>query len=198
MSFVQRVLEDPVALGTWVLALSTLLLALGTMVMVAIQTTTLRHTLRTDALSRLTALWDSSAMRTRRRQVARWLLSVNRSDDATFDDPRNAEVADFFEDVGALLRKKRLEFDLVWQAFSEDAVGWWVAIAEGFVESARRDGDPGTYSEYEYLVGRLVREDSRRAPMFKGWSQDNIEQFLEAERDLLLDEPSQVRLVGEQ
>lgn len=195
MFIVQRVLDDPVALATWALAGATLLLALGTILMVGVQTKALMSALRTDALSRLTAAWDSKEMRARRRQLARWLLTVDRTSAAVSDNSKIAEVPDFFEEVGALLRKKRLDFDLVWQTFSEDAVGWWEAIGQIYAEKYRRDfNDSASYSEYEYLVCRIKKEDKRRVPQNAGWKDKDVRSFLEAERDLMMDEP--VRIVS--
>jgi hypothetical protein len=198
MAYLQRILDDPVALGTWALALATTILAIATIVFVRQQTKALTFTLRTDALSRFTALWDTSPMRARRRELAKRILTSSQEAVAQSNDTQTGDVVDFFEDVGALLRKDRLDFDLVWQAFSETAVGWWEAVGKMYADDCRIvDRDSSSYSEYQYLVGRLAQEDARRVPGHAGWSSDDVKSFLESERDLQPDEPVRVIVVKE-
>src|SRR5262249_8726950 len=104
--------------------------------------------------------WDSPVMRARRRRLAA-LLQNTRLEDI---DPHIVEdVMNFFEDVGSMLRSKYVEIGPTWQAFSVVSRHYWSAFAESYITDMREDyGDATFYTEFEFLVQRMNREECRR------------------------------------
>jgi hypothetical protein len=194
-SITEYLTHDPLVLATWALVVVTGGLAMATVVLVRAQTKAMIQTLRTEALARFTEKWDAPEMQARRRHVAGWLIAGGSSRDAESGYKITA-VIDFFEDLGSLLRLGRLDFDLVWHAFSDTAVGWWEAGGAEHVKCEReRWSDPALYSEYEDMLKKLERENRRKVPGYDGWHREDVVAFLESERDLILPEPTRVVLM---
>ena len=202
-----RALHDPTALATWALVAATLILVFITIRFnartigaaaeqtkaVLEQTKAVEQSLRTDALARLTALWDSPDLRSRRRYVASSVLS---STDAPAELNVREDVVDFFEEVGALLRSGRLDVDLVWHAFADAAEGWWMAHGRAHAARVRADyDDPSLYSEFEYLIEAVERENGKRsAGRHRTYYVGHEREFLESEATLLPNDPIQVTM----
>ena len=64
-----------------------------------------------EAVARLTTLWDSPDVRARRQHAA--AETMDRRVAPAGARSTVAEVMDFFEDVGSLMRRKRLDRDLI-------------------------------------------------------------------------------------
>jgi hypothetical protein len=145
--------EFAVVLATWVLVV-------GTIASVWIQFVLTRRTLTADLFTRLNEKWDGPTMRARRRTLASELQKQPAQDVA----PTTVEdVIDFFEDLGAMLRKHWLDEDSVWNSFSVSCRYYWKACGETYVVDYRRRYVDETYfSEFEFLSTRMSEIERRR------------------------------------
>ena len=180
-SFFDTLFSDKVADATWALALATVGVAV-------ITANGIKRSLRTDALARFTTAWDCSEVRQRRKRFATWVLQ-HRDEIPDIATSGVADVMDFFEDLGTLLRPGRLDKKLVWQAFADASVGWWLAIGEKYALDIRKTAkDKFLYSEYGHLVKEMQKITRGRSHEPENWTAAQISTFLLTEKNLFVGE----------
>ena len=101
-------------------------------------------------------------MRARRRQLAKSLLTLK---DAEVPTGQVEEVLGFYEDLGAMVRKGWMDKEIVWQSFAEAARQYWSALSQYVTDFRQKTGDASFYSEYQYLVGEMERQELRHRGM---------------------------------
>jgi len=139
-------------IGTW-------LLVIGTLGAVVFQVAYMRRALNADTFSRMTNRWDAPAMRGRRKRLATEL----RAEKLMAVAPASIdEVLDFFEDLGTVLREGWLPIRSVWQSFSTDARHYWAACGQYVTDKRNEYQDQTYFSEFDYLVQRLTKEEASR------------------------------------
>jgi hypothetical protein len=138
------------ALSTWVLAVGTLLILLW-------QTRQTQVLNGANAVMNLRDKFDSTRMRAVRRHISERLLKQAHEDIASI------EVVTFFELVGTLTHRKVLDEELVWEAFGSWVTSYWWALRNpsDWVGRLRKDlGDPLVFHEFEWLDARIRRRDA--------------------------------------
>jgi hypothetical protein len=125
---------------------------------------------------KLEAEFGAPDMRTARSLAAKALRS-----DA--NAPEIEPVLDFFETIGALLRRRALDEEFAWSSFSYWALRY-AALARDRIQARRgAEADQTYYEEFDLLIRRFERVEVRRrhlklAPAF---SRDSLVSFLEEE-----------------
>jgi hypothetical protein len=139
-----------VAVGTWVLVLCTL-------AAVGWQVRAQRKANAVTFLIQLTEAWDSERMRKNRENVSHHLGA--KSPVAPIKVGKlMAPVANFFELVGLLTRRRVLDREMVWSTFSYYAVLYFAALKKR-IEDERR-ADQTLYTDFEWLYQQM-QLDSR-------------------------------------
>jgi hypothetical protein len=136
-------------LGTWVLVIATI-------VLVYWQTRQTYRLHSANAVLELRERFDAPRMRQARRRLSQHLLGRDSADIS------NAEVASFFELVGALVHGGMLNERIVWNAFGS----WITTYYWGLRHPTDRIGqirerlhDPLVFFEFEWLNDRVQRMD---------------------------------------
>ncbi len=141
------------AVGTWLLAICTLILVMATRRIAKDQADTLRNESRVRLTVERRDRWESPEMISHRIPLAK--LAINARN-------RNIPVAGidhhvlaFFEGIGVLLRKGALDTDLVRALLSYVAKRYW-AVLEDYVRQDQQN-HPGAdlWCEFGYLVQEL-------------------------------------------
>ena len=105
--------------------------------------------------------FHTDLMRALRRRAATELASGDSFD--AFDD-----LADFFDFVGILVRRRVLDEEMAWSSFYRRAAAFWdEGLAKKVIERARKC-QPLRWNEYEYLVRRLERVHARKGKLETG------------------------------
>ncbi len=141
-----------------VAAISTWVLAIGTLLILFWQTRQAQVLNSANAVMNLRDKFDSSRMRSVRRHLADRLLKQAHEDIASI------EVVTFFELIGTLTHRGVLDEDLVWEAFGTWITAYWWALRHpaDWVDRLRRDlEDPLVFHEYEWLSNRVLALDRR-------------------------------------
>jgi hypothetical protein len=113
-----------------------------------------RNQIATHLYLQMTERFDSARMHEMRKILALNFLA-NASDETIQED-----VMNFFEDLGALLKKGRLDEELAYNAFSYHAIAWW-AICRPYVRRQRdRDKDSTLFREFEAFAARMAVLDA--------------------------------------
>ncbi len=160
-------------------ALSGTLAAVAALTVAAINYFQLKHSrfsLGVDLLLRLEATFDGPEMKAARSQAAKALKCGTETADL---EP----VLDFFETVGALVRRRALDPELAWSSFS-----YWVtcyaAIARDRIQARRSlESDHTYYEEFEFLAKRFTQVEIKKRHLKSppSFSLESIEAFLEEE-----------------
>ena len=143
---------DPVVwatLGTWVLIVATIVLLYWQ--------TRQEHRLHSaNAVLELRERFDAPRMRSARRQLSTVLLHGSPGDVA------NAEVASFFELIGALVHGGMLNERIVWNAFGSWITNYYWGLRhpnDRIGQIREKFKDPLVFFEFEWLNGRVLRLD---------------------------------------
>ncbi len=164
--------EGWTAIGTWVLAVVTMFLAIGTLFAVWWQVREQRasnmallgeqhETSGVTVLLRLVETWDGETMR-RNRDRLKYHLERENPVAAIKARKLMGSVAGFFELVGALTRRNVLDHDMVWGMFSYYAVHYFAALQGLILEERELDSDPTLYEDFEWLSDEMKKIDRRR------------------------------------
>jgi hypothetical protein len=141
-----------------VAAVSTWVLAIGTLVILFWQTRQTQVLNSANAVMNLRDKFDSTRMRSVRRHLSERLLKQAHEDIASI------EVVTFFELIGTLTHRRVLDEDLVWEAFGTWITAYWWALRHptDWVGQLRHDlEDPLIFHEYEWLTNRVLELDRR-------------------------------------
>ncbi len=183
-------------LGTWVLALSTILVSRATWRLVTTTQTAMKQQasdakaatdrqsadVKIDLSVRLHMMmeekWDGEAMAIQRSQLARQLLAK-----AAHDEIHEA-VMDFFESLAILYRLDLVHKELAWNTFSFYGTRWWTACRDYiFAErhKQREDNEPMSFTEFEKFADKLIEREAtarKKARSAIEPNADDIRQFL--------------------
>lgn len=162
-----------IAVGTWVLAV-------GTLIAIWVEVRDLRVSRSAEAFARFTERWDSPAMMWKRRRLAIALC-----------DPKTRQVSSeiiesvivFFEDLGTALREKYISEHAALSRFSYWTRQYWLACGKGYVERLRdQSGDIAYFKDFEIFVEEMKKEESKRGAHAPG--AESIRAFLDSEAGL--------------
>lgn len=160
--------EALIALGTWALAIVTIVLAVITGLMMRTQvreTTRIAKAqisgAREESKARLLLYYqdkyDSPGMVRHRGRLASQVFDLSkRTNYRDILEP----VPLFFESMGLLLREQHLDSTMVWNIFGNPAPLYWRAI-KGFVAEERAE-DKEYWAEFEYLVDEFYKIEMTR------------------------------------
>jgi hypothetical protein len=74
----------------------------------------------------------------------------------------NDDVLNFFDDLGSLLHRGRLDETLTYNAFCYYAKGWWSVCASYVTYIRDQDRDPTHFSEFKYFADRMCELDAEK------------------------------------
>jgi len=162
-----------------VVAFSSAAAAMAALVVALVTCFQLKHArfaLGVDLVLKLEAQFDAPEMKTARSLAAK---ALSRDTNAVELEP----VLDFFETVGALLKRRAVDGDLAWSCFS-----YWVlryaALASDQIRARRKaDLDQTYYQEFEFLVEQMERVEGKKRHLksVPPFSHDSLVSFLEEE-----------------
>ena len=162
-----------------VVALSSALAATAALVVAGVTCFQLRHArfaLGVDLILKLEASFDGPETKAARSLAARALKSGTNAADLEL-------VLDFFETVGALVRRRAVDNELAWSTFS-----YWVlryaALARDQIQARRKtESDQTYYQEFEFLAKRLTEVEikKRHLKALPSFSMESLASFLEEE-----------------
>ena len=113
---------------------------------------------RTDLLVRLYATWDS----------LEFLEAFHKIYWADFHDldsmiesiggrPLGTYVFTFYDQVGVLLKRGLIDFDLVHDLLGDSTLQMWEKVGPPLIETRARSGDPTLYVNFEFLYEEMKR-----------------------------------------
>jgi hypothetical protein len=73
-------------------------------------------------------------------------------------------VATFYDQVGALLRRNLIDYDLANDLLGNSAIQLWEKIAHVIREARERSHDPRLYKHFEFLYEEMVRRGGAGDP----------------------------------
>lgn len=113
-----------------------------------------------EQMNRIVREWDSE--RTTRHKLE--ILLALRNGVKTADIPFGAAgmVADFWEDLGILVRAGHSDRTLVYESFSAQCRWWWAALAPFTSRSRIERNDPRIGEHHEWLADLMARWTERR------------------------------------
>jgi hypothetical protein len=124
-----------------------------------------RLNLEYDLLTRLGDRMDNPQYQRTTKAAAKYLLDNAFVDDGVVEMERLnyavAEVCNFFEEVGEMLRLGVLSDVSVWNRYSTSAYLYWSACKPSIEKMREEHGDPAYFEEFEYLC-RVVDEMDRK------------------------------------
>jgi hypothetical protein len=141
-----------------------------------------RNDIATRLFLQMTDRFDSDRMHQMRNHLAYQILA--REPDGAIKE----DVMNFFEDLGALLLRGRLDEKLAYHAFCYHAIRWW-PICKAYVERQRsRKEDPTLFSEFQAFAKRMTELDAaerRVHPTEIEPDQLELDAFLREEQSLV-------------
>ncbi len=152
-----------------VTAISTWILAIGTLIILFWQTRQTQVLNSANAVMNLRDKFDATRMRSVRRHLSDRLLKQ------AHEDIASVEVITFFELVGTLTHRRVLDEDLVWEAFGTWITAYWWSLRHpvDWISRIRQDfEDPLVFHEYEWLHNRVLELDRRALAKFHRASGD--------------------------
>ena len=96
---------------------------------------------------------DSRKMRAARKRLALQILRK------APDDEIDEDVMNFYEDMGALFFKGRMDEVLSYSGFSYDAIRWWAACEPYIRRQRAGEEDPTFYEHFEAFASRMRAVD---------------------------------------
>ena len=103
--------------------------------------------------------WDRASMHKKRMALAFQFLEQRRGITQVRDKDIKEDVMDFFEDLGILSRKGRLDDELTYEVFSYYAKGWWFFCKPYVVRLRDRKGDLSLFADFEaFTIWMMERE----------------------------------------
>jgi len=117
--------------------------------------------------------FDSPTIKEARKNLAKQLLSHASHYDIKED------VMNFFEDLGLLLKEKRLDEKLFWGNFSFYAIRWWIATKDYITEERKKyNNDTSLFSDFEYLAGKIYKMEIKELGKSSAELQPDSEEIL--------------------
>lgn len=171
------------AIGTWALAVATILLAVFTLLIGWSQAQDAKESreqqdkdamelIRVQVAMEFDKSFDSIEMRNARRRLAKQLLNNH--------EVTEERVADFFENVGLYMHKGRIDEDTVYNSYAGMVEGYWPALKTYVMESRKKDESPEEYIHFEQLYREMIERDKMETEM----NQNDIKDFLNQESKL--------------
>jgi hypothetical protein len=139
-------------IGTWVLALGTIVLVLETRDSMRKQALDSERDLKVRLHLAMEDRFDSGTFAVARAGLARQVLAK-----APHDEIQET-VFDFFESLAILDRRRMLDDDLAWNTFSYYVTRWWAACKDYVIEERklqREERIPQSYVQFEAFATRL-------------------------------------------
>jgi hypothetical protein len=114
---------------------------------------------RADLLLRLYATWDSLDFQEAFHRLYWGEYSNYDSFLEHVEGQRHVGtyVATFYDQIGALLRRGLIDYDLVDDLLGNSAIQLWEKIAPIILEARVRSDDPRLYEHFEFLYGEMKR-----------------------------------------
>jgi len=92
------------------------------------------------------------------------------------------DVFDFFETIGHLVRRKKLDKEFVWHTFYEWIHGYWSSGVEYITETRKREEDQTLWEDFEWLHNELLKIQKHKGGISRPLlSKEEIKKFLENE-----------------
>lgn len=141
----------------WITAIATVLAAFAAIVALLMQGKWTQRALGADVYYKLEEkFFHTELMRGLRRKAARELLEYEEQGSEkkyeAFDD-----LADFFDFVGVLVRRRILDREMAWSSFYRRAYAFWSKAEDlGIVEDAWNNA-PQRWNEYKFMVEELAK-----------------------------------------
>jgi len=149
-------------LTVWVPILGTWVLVVGTLAFSYWQLRQGQQLHSTSTILDLRERFYSVRLCQARRDLSSWLLQPGRS-----SEPKNWEVALFFELVGSLTRSGLLQRKLVRKAFGTWITAYYTFMTEPVDMISRWRGesnDPQIFADFEWLARQIIESERRIAP----------------------------------
>ncbi len=115
-----------------------------------------RQSLNIDLLLKFDVRFNDESFKAVRRAAAKSIYDFRMNKNK---DKVREEVFDFFETVGLLLRKYKLDKELVWSTFIEWVRGYWQA-GNMYIGKEQKD-DETRWQDFTYLFKELTKADQR-------------------------------------
>ena len=117
---------------------------------------------RTDLLLRLYSTWDTLEFQEAFHRLYWADFHDYDSFLASVEGERHvgSYVATFYDQVGALLRRNLIDYDLVDDLLGNSAIQLWEKIEHVIREARVRSHDPRLYEHFEFLHGEMSRRGS--------------------------------------
>ena len=96
-----------------------------------------------------------------------------------------AAVGNFWESLGTLGRRGHLDTRLLWDAFGNDCLVWWLGL-EDWIRGKRAEiGDPKIFEHFEWLAQQMVDLDRRGGsePITAAWAEASLPSRIAATED---------------
>jgi hypothetical protein len=174
--------EIATAIGTWAVAGVTWWLVLETKRHLSRQNEITKDNLAAELQLKLEDKFDDPYMLRERTKLAKQIQAKAHHDD--IQEP----VMDFFESVGAMVRRGYLDKELAHCAFCHHCIHWW-SITKDYVfdERKRQNNDHTMYDEFQNLVDVFYEIESKKRNLSRAQLEPStllITQFLEDESKL--------------
>jgi hypothetical protein len=121
-----------------------------------------RQSRNIDLILKFSDRFDSDVFMEKRRAAA---LSIHNYllDEQNINEVRE-DIFDFFETVGLMFRRYKLDEELVWNTFFEWVQGYWQS-AHVYITKMRKENNKSVYwEEFEFLYRQLVKVEQEREP----------------------------------
>src|SRR5262249_15600190 len=119
---------------------------------------------KTDLVMRLYATWDSLAFQQAFHTV--YWADFHDYDSAMAITGGERQVwtylLSFYDQVGVLLRRKLIEFDLVDDLLGNSTLQLWEKVGPTMIREARERYDPRLYENFEFLYDEMNRRAGRK------------------------------------
>ena len=177
------------AIGTWIVALVTAVLAAGTIYLVKSQIAEQKKATGLQLFVQLTHDFQVDDMRRLRTQFARALLAHRGSSQVDSDPLSDETVVEFFENLAHLTKSGILDLQMVWNYFSIAVECYWLAVRDLIGEMRRtEDEDLDLYRDWQWLAEEFLRLDGCRRSLSVPYepSKQRVEGYLQSEVKLNL------------
>ncbi len=142
--------------ATWILAICTALMAVGTFWLAADARKSSFRRIGVETWLELETRFDAKEMKKSRKKLAKQLSPYV----PTKHDQITEEVLELFESIGTLYNRGLINIELADSSFSYYANHWWEA-AKPYIDQERRKkhDDHSLYSEFQELVKKVRKHD---------------------------------------
>lgn len=135
--------------------------ALIAIIAITLQINNIRRTRSIDLVLKFEDRFDSSQFKQIRNASAYSIMQYRfPSGSGNIKASVNEEVFDFFETLGLMSRRYKLDEELIWNTFFEWVRGYWQSAEKYIVDEQKKD--PLVWREFEHLYNRLMKVNKKR------------------------------------